>query len=402
MQDYIVCHFPIYLVGNRQNRMAFRRAARRRAPVRRRRPSTPTRRRRAPTRTPRGRRVAPASMRNPRQTRQMEPGEKFLFAQIDPFSPECWGAKIPDSNTVPSVASQDVENVSLALTTATNMRAWAFNPSYVTGQITSNEAAAQWVWPLAFAGGSNRTKYTSYSGQFELNRPTAHAVRISSPVAPLNATGFVHIAIAYESYYAATTWPWPTTPGGLSGYQYYKRVTLASLTQSPLTIVNKYVDDTAFRYLSTDASDIKQGNDLEFAVPHSWGTILIAVEGVGSTSPLSIEHLLMTEAIPKSTSSMNGSTAAQFRPEILQQTSNMSSHTDFAHTEQGQGEYVAAALHQVRAGVSSAGQHLFDNVVLPYAHSIGQSAVASAVSGFQQAVGIGGVNSNPNRLVANV
>jgi len=380
--------------------MAFRRAARRRAPVRRRRPSTPTRRRRAPARTPRGRRVAPASMRNPRQTRQMEPGEKFLFAQIDPFSPECWGAKIPDSNTVPSVASQDVENVSLALTTATNMRAWAFNPSYVTGQITSNEAAAQWVWPLAFAGGSNRSKYTSYSAQFELNRPTAHAVRISSPVAPLNATGFVHIAIAYESYYGATTWSWPTTPGGLSGYQYYKRVTLASLTQSPLTIVNKYVDDTAFRYLSTDASDIKQGQDLEFSVPHSWGTILIAVEGVGSTSPLSIEHLLLTEAIPKSTSTVSGSTAASFSPEIVQATSNMSAHTDFTHSETNQNEYMTNALNQVRAGAGAAGQELFDNVVLPVAYGIGQSAVHSAAAGFQSMLGISGVNSNPNRLMS--
>lgn len=185
----------------------------------------------------------------------------------------------------------------------------------------------------------------------------------------------------------------------MSGYQYYKRVTLASLTQTPLTVVNKYVDDTAFRYLSTDSSDVANGGGLMFAVPNSWGTILIALEGVGSTTPLSVESLLLTEAIPKFSSTVSGSSAATFNPEILQATSNMSAHTDYTHTELNQNEYMANALNQVRAGAGAAGQTLFENVVLPAAYGIGQSAVQSAAAGFQTLVGIGGVNANPNRLL---
>lgn len=385
--------------------MAYRRNTRRRAPVRRRRYSSavaPRRRRSAVSRNyrPRVRRTAPSSMRMVRQTRTMEPGEKFLLSQIDPFSPECFGAKIPDSNTVPSVAIHDVENVNVVLALPGDSRCFAFNPTYTNQFVASTGGAGAWTWGPAFLGTTNRAKRGSYIAQFELGRPCAHALRIASPVAPLNATGFVHIAIAYESFYGITTWPWPTTTQGMSGYQYYKRVTLASLTQTPLTIVNKYVDDTAFRYLSTDSSDVGTGTELEFSVPNSWGTILIALEGVNSVAPLSIEHLLLTEAIPKSSSTVSGSSAASFSPEIVQATSNMSAHTDFTHTEQSQNEYMTNALNQVRAGAGAAGQELFDNVVLPVAYGLGQSAVHSAAAGFQSMLGISGVNSNPNRLMS--
>ena len=38
---------------------------------------------------------------------------------------------------------------------------------------------------------------------------------------------------------------------------FYRKVTLASLTQSPLTVVNKFLDQTAFRY--TDPSEQSAG-----------------------------------------------------------------------------------------------------------------------------------------------
>lgn len=113
----------------------------------------------------------------------MEPGEKFLLAQIDPFSPECFGAKIPDSNTVPSVAIHDVENFSLTLTVPTNQRMFAFNPTYTSSVVESVEGAAGWAWVAAFGGTVNRQKRGSYIAAMELGRPCAHALRISSPVA---------------------------------------------------------------------------------------------------------------------------------------------------------------------------------------------------------------------------
>lgn len=322
----------------------------------------------------------------------LDPGEKFVLAQIDPFNPQAYGAKIPDSNTVPSCFSFDTENQDLALSVTTNQSCWAFNPTYTWGTVPAIEGVSGWTWQGTFGGGINRSKRGGYIAQFELDRPVAHAVRLSSSVAPLNATGFVHIAIAYESFYGTTSWPYPTTLGEMSGYQYYKRVTLASLTQSPLTIINKYVDDTAFRYKSSDSPDVKNADKLEFNVPNSWGTILIAVEGVGAANPLSVEHLLMTEAIPKNTSPVQGSNAAPFNQATLAGASNMSAQMDFSHTEAEQQTYFAQAVGAAQSGAAQAGQTLFSNVVIPAMRNFGFNAAMGAVAG------IAGINRNPYRL----
>ena len=61
---------------------------------------------------------------------------------------------------------------------------------------------------------------------------------------------------------------------------FYRKVTLASLTQSPLTVVNKFLDQTAFRY--TDPSEQSAGyantSRGNFHITHSWATIFVAVE----------------------------------------------------------------------------------------------------------------------------
>jgi len=260
-------------------------------------------------------------------------GERFVVATVDPFNVAALGAKIPDSNTVPSVAVDDLEVFPLTQTNISDSNCYAFRPGYNSSYIAGVSGAVAWAWPAAFTGGVNRQKRASYVNSFELDRPVGHAVKIASPVAPTTATGWVHIALAFESFTSSTTWPWPTTTAGLSGYQWYKRVTLASLTQTPLTIVNKFVDDTAFRYLDTTSSDIPStltgGLPLEFAVPKSWGTILVAFEGVGSLNPLTVEHQLLVEAIPKSTAALSGSPAAPPDTNLSQAASQMSAAGDF-------------------------------------------------------------------------
>lgn len=387
----------------------YRRASqgyRRRAPSRRRTPVTRrsyTRpaRRRAPVRRKRTTMRAPSDSKSGCScSADLSTAQKFILAQLDPFDPRCFGAKIPDSSTIPSLSVVDVENNALTLTTATNSKAWAFLPQYTTAIVSSTEGAGSWTWAAAFGGRADRAKRASYIAAYELDRPVAHAIRISSPVAPTAATGFVHIAVGFESTLNTTTWEWPTTTGGLSGYQFYKRVTLASLTQSPLTLINKFVDETAFRYASANSGVSAAGfssTQNEFHIWRSWGAIIIAVEGVNSTSPIDIEHLLLTESVPNASGVISGSTAAPFQPSILAGAGHASANTDFAHTEMQQDGYINQGLAAVAEGMQAAGNQAFQSFVLPLAQQVGYQGVAAAVN---YGLGIGGVNNNPNRLMA--
>lgn len=330
----------------------------------------------------------------------MSASQKFLLAQIDPFDPRTLGAKVPDAATMPSLSVVDVENAGLTLTVATTQRCFAFNPQYTVAYVNSVEGAAGWTWPAAFGGTSDRSKRTAYISAYELDRPVAHAVRLSSPVAPTSATGFVHIAIAFEAMLGVTSWQWPTTTAGLSGYAFYKRVTLASLTQSPLTIVNKFCDETAFRYSSANTGLLSAGTastNNEFQVNRSWGTILVAVEGVNSLAPLEVENLLMTEATPQSSSVLTGTSAAPFQPSVLAGAGHASANMDFAHTEAQQDSYVSQGINAIAEGMQSAGNEAFHGIVLPLLQNVGYGAAQAAV---QRGLGIGGVNNNPMRLAA--
>jgi hypothetical protein len=366
--------------------------ARARAPVRRR-----------TTRSNPGRRYAPKECHCPGE---LTPAQKFIYSQADPFDPKCLGAKIPDSSTVPSISVFDVENVPLTLAVATNQKCYAFLPQYTFSGVAATEGAAGWTWPAAFAGSFNRAKRTQYNATYELDRPIAHAIRLSSSVAPTSATGFVHVAIGFESNLGSTTWTWPTTTASLSGCQFYRRVTLASLTQSPLTIINKFTDETAFRYQDRNGPNVAAeltgtANSFQILGSRSWGALLIAFEGVGTLAPLNIEHLLMTEAIPNYDSSAVGTTAAPNQPSVIAAAGGMAANTDFVHTEAQQDTYVAQALDAARQGAAAAGDVVMEQMLIPIARQAGYNAVGTVASYVAAgALGLAGVNANPNRLVA--
>lgn len=339
------------------------------------------------------------------------------MALLDPFNPSCLGAKIPDAATLPSVPTSDVENFDLATTTAGQSGCWAFTPNYNNAVIAATSGAGSWAWGANFSGQSSRTKRSSYVATYELDRPVSHAVRISSQVAPLNATGFVHVAIAFESHLRQPTWQWPTTTAGLSGYPYYRRMTLASLTQSPFTIVNKFCDETAFRYsdaniwsgsagtgaggvgnITGDPSGYTAGQN-QFHVPRSWGTILIAFEGAPSTIALSVEHLLMTEAIPRSDAPLSGTQAASQSSATIAGASHMSANTEVGHTEDQQESFIASGLGAFAQGAAErAGQVVNDVIaeVNPAMRRMGAWSI-DQVLGMSRNDGIAGVN-NADRL----
>ncbi|AXH74166.1 MAG: capsid protein [Cressdnaviricota sp.] len=334
-------------------------------------------------------------------TEDLSAGQKFLLAQIDPFEPKALGCKVPDSNTIPSVSCMmnDLRNITQVI--AGNASCVALLPTVTGGIVTANEfSATDWSWPTSFGGKTNFSKRADYVNTYELDRPVAHGIRISCPLAPTSVTGFVHVAVATESFNNSSSWPFPTNADGMAGYPFYKRFSLAALTQSPLTVINKYVDETAFRYTGADSENIGNAGIMEFHVPRSWGALLIAVTGAppgAGSIPLSYEVILHLEGIPKSTGVLAGSTAAPLNNTILGATAHMVANTDFSHTEEQQESYMNRALSAASQGLGQASRVTFERFVLPGiragAYNLAGAAFSAGVSR-----GISGVNSNPLRL----
>jgi len=396
------------------SRVNIRRPVRRRAPVRRapvRRRSTY--RRRAPTRRFSKRVRAPTKAC--RCPGEMSPGDKFILAQADPFEPKCFGAKIPDSATIPSIGTPVQYNYTLITSPASQQNwatAWAFTPSVMTNAIAATGLSSNtWDWTTSPVY-TNIPNASAFQVQFEGYRPVAHGIRLTCPFAPTSAQGFVHIALATESFYASSggaavvpTTQLANTFSDLSNYSFYKRVTLASLTQSPLTLINKWMDETAFRYQSPlqsnnspSTSGPSTGSQV-FHFPGQWGMLVVAVEGIsnstslGALSPLTAEVVMHYECIPNKQSTLIGSTAAPYNAGVMGATSRAVGQTDFAHTEdqQGSSQRAFAAELMDAAGIS-------ESDVYSAASSVARQAVGGALRYVAGRYGIGGVNDNANRL----
>jgi len=387
------------------------RRPRRRRSVRRR--ASPTYRRRTTTRMA-GSRKKPCVCPG-----ELSPAAKFALAQIDPFEPKCLGAKIPDSNTIPSIANADTDQVSLAAPSANgNLIAIAFAPSYAAAQQAATDGAGSVTWNAA--SWASRRNYANVVSSIEAIRPVAHALRLSSPLAPTSTVGFVHVGLAVESRIgsaASSTAPdLPTTVNAMTGLAHYARFTLASLTQSPVTVINKWIDETGFRYddprsgpnyvnPGTTPGSV-QGAQNSFNFGQSWAYIVVMVEGQSTgSSPISFEHLLLTECIPRKDAFILGSAAAPHSPGTMSAVSTMTSEGGFSHTEAQQESYTQQMLSNLASGAATAGEQVFQNVAVPLMQRIGQVAVNSAtnyaIQGIVGLAGIAGVNSNANRLRLN-
>jgi len=334
---------------------------------------------------------------------ELTPSARFALAQIDPFDTSSNGAKVPDSNTMPSISSTDIEQIPLAVAAdATN--AIAFRPQWTYGTVLATPGGGLVTWGAAYATNSaNRGKRSAYDGVCEVTRPVAHAIRISSPVAPTAASGFIHIGLSTESTWGEVTWKFPTTTAGMSGLQFYKRVTLASLTQAPLTIINKWLDDTAFRYSSPNSAPLAAATGSEFQTDMSWATIVIMTEGVPiNTTVLSAEHLLISEGLPQKAGPIIGSPAAPNSPATLSAVGRMSAETEPFHNEAEQETYIQRGVNALAQGAAEQGSLAYEAIGVPLLRRFGGVAVNLAMRYAAQSIagtgGIGGVNNNPYRL----
>jgi len=381
-----------------------RKPARRRAPARRsyRRTSSRPRVRRARTSKSRACHCPPS---------ELNPSAKFALAQLDPFHPDALGAKVPDSNTMPSIANAATDQVSCPAAASGFLTGFAFRPSYNGAVINPTPVDASTVtWPVAVSGASvfNRNGFTEIKAAFEAIRPVAHAVRLVSPLAPTSTTGFVHIGLSVESMFSSpgAAWQFPTTVSQMTGLAHYKRITLASLTQSPITAINKWIDERAFQY-----QDPQQVQSLTASAPAEvgspfgmdWCSIVVLVEGAPAGSvPLSAEHLLLTEGLPQKTGVLIGTQAAPNSPGTMSSTSSMSAQQEFTHTEATQDSYINQGLSAFAAGARQQGEQVFNNFAIPLLARAGRFATSTATAMAMNAImgrgGLPGQNSNINRL----
>lgn len=209
----------------------------------------------------------------------------FTLAQANPFSAEAVGCRVPDDSTAPS--STFVLREEYALTNSGNGAPWA-RALFCWPQAKYYACAAQGTSPTAVDWGAAYatncgawSKQATVVSQYNVVRPVAHGVRICCSLAPTSTTGFVHMALYTPDTFNAATWALPTTTAAMREMPFYKKVTLASLTQSPLYIVNKYLDETAFRYSDPSSPGFAVGGSSgqEFQTMTSWMGILIFVEG---------------------------------------------------------------------------------------------------------------------------
>lgn len=250
------------------------------------------------TRRARGARLA-ASAAQKRNWRM----PKFLLAQIDPFSRDAMHTRVPDESTAPSSSFYTYDELTLsANSTITNgaiANVWLPSVETIGAFANSSSTVSQWTWAAAYGQTFTTAKASAITSQYQLARPVAHGVRITSPLAPTTVTGYLHVGLYSMSTFNQTTWQLPTTLAQLSELPFYKKVTLASLTQTPLVICNKFLDQTAFRYVDVQSTDAVKTAGGQFQSPNSWMVIITVAEGhnqAAGVSVINVENIAHYEA----------------------------------------------------------------------------------------------------------
>lgn len=316
---------------------------------------------------------------------------KFALAHVDPFLNQVDGVRVPDANTMPSNAFKLCDDTTLSTNVAGAATAAVFIPGITAIQVNCTLVdSSSWTWPAGYGGVVPSDKLSSITGNYEAVRTVAHGVRISCGLAPTTVTGFLHIGIFADSNFGQTTWGYPVNLSQLSECAWYRRVPLAKLTQSEITIVNKFLDQTAFRYV--DPNEGSGGNATanrgEFVVTHSWAAIVIAVEGApGGTNPVSVEHIQHIEGLPKTTGVNTSSPSEPFQPIVMGQVSNMSANVEASHFESEQSGFMQSVYQSLNDGARAAGEIATNQILLPTARDVGYTLAGGAIS-----AGVAGVN----------
>lgn len=286
--------------------------------------------------------------------------EKYILAQADPFDENCEGVKIPDANAMPSIAMKMEDTFDYSTGTAQSTRAAAFNPTHVSTAVTSGYVSdVAWSWSAAFGGGTNSSKSSKVIADYDLFRPVAHAVRITSGLPPTTTTGFLHVCVFSQALYNQSTWTFPTTVSDMSQVPGYKRIPLARLTAEGVTIVNRPLDVTSQRYQDVDSPIYTTAGADGFQVPNQWGTIIVAVSGAPASSQVfTAETIIHYECIPRPASVGTATPAAKYSPFALGGAANLNAKTNPVSLDSEKKERKKNAVRNAARGIIAAGGKL--------------------------------------------
>lgn len=325
---------------------------------------------------------------------------KFELANLDPFDQNCYGARIPDSNTYPSTALRAEDEVSMSTDAVNGVVTAAFRPFLVSTRVDATAAgASNWTWAAAYGGGSDSAKRASIAANYAHYRPVAHGIRLSAPTAPTSTTGFVHIAIYAENLRGAT-WSYPQSVQDMNNCMYYARYPLALLTQKCITVVNKFLDCSSTLYLDpTGLAQASQDSNLVLQTERGWATIIVAVEGAPiNTKVLTVELVTHLECTTLFSGVNTAMPAAPYNVSQLENVSRVAGHAPGTFIEGERGSYFQEALSSARQGISDA----FQEFISENAYIGGRHATAFALGGIMGVTNnrlpssrFGGVLRNP-------
>lgn len=216
---------------------------------------------------------------------------QFTVASIDPFCPQAFGVKVPDEANMPSATAYSRNQLSWSTTTIGGVggtfRFDAGNFWVAAVPVTSTT----WSWPT-FATTNYVINQPALNANFQLLRTVAFGLKVVTRQSAFNASGFVHIALIPESL-TGTSYSYPTSVSFMEYAPYYRRIPLADLIEDEVTINGKYTDQTAFRYLSPNVSDVgaSGGYNINFQ-SSGWSAIQVWIE-----APPSITNVIDIEVI---------------------------------------------------------------------------------------------------------
>lgn len=328
---------------------------------------------------------------------------KFELAQINPFDKRVLGVKIPDSNTQPSDTFRSEDRYAITTAVSDLAKCRAFLPNVAANVVDSVDSSATgWSWTAAYGGATASSVATDANSNYVGIRPCGHGVRLSCPLAPTSVTGFVHIAIYPISTWNVSTWQFPVNLSQIANLPWYRRFTLAQLTQRAVTIVNKFIDNTATRYSNPGSDLVLQGTDNTFQFSGGWCAIIIAIEGapIGGGTALSAENLVHFEGIPVISSANTGSfsPAAPFDVQEMEGVSRIATAVPGVFQEGEESSAIAAGMNALAQGAGAAAGEIYNRAVLPAARGLGYAATyaaygAAAGYGARYSGGMPGINT---------
>lgn len=216
---------------------------------------------------------------------------KFTLAQVNPFNRDCYDCRIPDTNTAPSSSFSSYDEVS-PVTFGTDAVCYAFIPSLRCSRLASsnNGGSTSWSWTTVATVQTAVTNFNALNAQYNLYRPVAHGVRITSGLAATTASGYVHICLYSQSLAGSTNFVMPNNVADMATCPFYKRINIASLVQDPVIFVNKYMDETAHVYREVEKGFGTNAEAQYIQTTWGWMTIMVAIEGFPSgTNPITVE-----------------------------------------------------------------------------------------------------------------